>query len=103
MIPGLSWIPILYGCVFILKVMLFVASLKKPDLMKATIYFESILLVLESMLPNEINTVSDITLTLLQIIFNFLFYAFNWKSGSLCSLLPFTSLMVKRSIFYNYS
>ena len=69
--------------------------------MKAAIYLESLQLILESMIPNQINTVSDITLTLAQILLNFAFYAFDWKSGSLCSLLPFISLIAKRCVFYS--
>ena len=52
-------------------------------------------------MPNEINTVSDITLTLTQILLNFIFYAFNWKSGSICSFLPLIALIAKRCIFYS--
>ena len=100
-IPGLNWAPGLYGCVLVIKACLYAASYKMPFLMKAAIYLESLQLILESMIPNKINTVSDITLTLAQILLNFAFYAFDWKSGSLCSLLPFISLIAKRCVFYN--
>ena len=52
-------------------------------------------------MPNEIDTVSDITLTLAQILLNFLFYAFNWKSAGICSFFPLIALTAKRCIFYN--
>ena len=85
----------------IARVVLWIACLKWPKLIKLYVYFECVLEALVAMLPSEINMTRDVTYSSAIIQINFWLCYFDFLPSAIASTLALAPVFAKRAIYHS--